>query len=621
MLRGAIADRPWGAVLGAIATRELSGELAVVGEDGKRHGVSFSGGRVVAASSPLVADSVARVALTSHLVSSTQVQLIAKRVAAASDRDEVEVVAEAVQLSSEQIERLRHRLIHQRVARTFAIERGQFALDTTASSGGVWATPLDIGGAIYLGARMHLTEQRLGEDLRRFGTRFVLRGAGDPAALAARYGFDEELEPVLAALTEPVMLAELDARFRDIEPRTVQAAIYALVATGACEGQEPRGVAASAPAITMPPPMAQPQPAPSRVGTVDVPLPPAPAPARAKRPSLAAAMRAAPAPPASPTAYEASAPTGYEAPREEAPPRPTRETPWIRDQPATLPPTQRASSVTFQPPARPSLGSQPLPPRTRTISSAPLLPARVVLQVRQLIADGIGLLDQGADHFALLGVAQDATIDVLRAAYVRTAYQLHPDKLPPLPPQETQNAHRLFTRLNTAFAVLGDPVRRTDYITELEHRRSPVRGTRDLPANAVERALTVQERQKLASDAYDRGMAALRRDDMMTAVTELTQACSHAPADVDYLATLAWARFCLSSDKPGIAEDTRRMLKNAIVRSPDPVNARFFLGRVERMLGRVPQALYHFREVLELDPNHALAAAEVRVLEPRSARR
>jgi hypothetical protein len=47
---------------------------------------------------------------------------------------------------------------------------------------------------------------------------------------------------------------------------------------------------------------------------------------------------------------------------------------------------------------------------------------------------------------------------------------------------------------------------------------------------------------------------------------------------------------------------------------------RIYLGRVERMLGHDLEALHHFREVLELDPDHTEAAAEIRVIEARIAR-
>jgi hypothetical protein len=47
------------------------------------------------------------------------------------------------------------------------------------------------------------------------------------------------------------------------------------------------------------------------------------------------------------------------------------------------------------------------------------------------------------------------------------------------------------------------------------------------------------------------------------------------------------------------------------------VTGRFYLGRVERMLGNDKDALRYFREVLAQAPGHAEAASEVRVIEAR----
>ncbi len=123
----------------------------------------------------------------------------------------------------------------------------------------------------------------------------------------------------------------------------------------------------------------------------------------------------------------------------------------------------------------------------------------------------------------------------------------------------------------------------------------------------------------LADEAFHRGVMALRRDDVMEAVLELVKATELAPMDVDYAAMLAWAKFCAAPDKNLIAAETRKVMERAIRKSDKPMTARFYLGRVERILGRVREALLHFKQVLEIEPGHADAAAEIRMLEPRMA--
>ncbi|MGH9885890.1 MAG: tetratricopeptide repeat protein, partial [bacterium] len=122
-----------------------------------------------------------------------------------------------------------------------------------------------------------------------------------------------------------------------------------------------------------------------------------------------------------------------------------------------------------------------------------------------------------------------------------------------------------------------------------------------------------------AEAAFKRGEAAMKRDQPGDAILEFTSACDLNPSDVDYAGMLAWAKFCAAGDKPGIGADTRKILERAVFKSHRPERARFYLGRVERMLGRDKEALRHFQEVLDLKPNHAEAASEIRAIEARLA--
>jgi tetratricopeptide (TPR) repeat protein len=121
----------------------------------------------------------------------------------------------------------------------------------------------------------------------------------------------------------------------------------------------------------------------------------------------------------------------------------------------------------------------------------------------------------------------------------------------------------------------------------------------------------------LAEEAFKRGELAMKRDQPGEAILEYKTACDLNPHDVDYAGMLAWAKFCAAGDKAAIGGDTRKILERAVFKSNRPERARFYLGRVERMLGRDKEALRHFQEVLELKPNHAEAASEVRAIEAR----
>jgi len=125
------------------------------------------------------------------------------------------------------------------------------------------------------------------------------------------------------------------------------------------------------------------------------------------------------------------------------------------------------------------------------------------------------------------------------------------------------------------------------------------------------------ENAAAAEEAFKRGELAMKRDQPGEAILEFKTACDLNPNEVDYAAMLAWAKFCAAGDKAAIGVDTRKALERAVYKSNKPERARFYLGRVERMLGRDKEALRHFNEVLDLKPNHADAASEVRAIEAR----
>ena len=120
----------------------------------------------------------------------------------------------------------------------------------------------------------------------------------------------------------------------------------------------------------------------------------------------------------------------------------------------------------------------------------------------------------------------------------------------------------------------------------------------------------------LAEEAFTRGNSALRREDLAEAIEHLSRATTLNPQSIDYLAVLAWARFIATSDKEGVAEDTRKTLQRAINKSKQPDVAYFYLGRVSACSDGIAKRRY-FREVVGFNQRHADAKAEIRMIEAR----
>src|SRR5688572_8427599 len=92
--------------------------------DGREYSIAFDAGRMVGATSPLASDAAVRLALTNHMVTSSQALELNRQILAAKDRDELELLGELASLSREHIATLRHRVVAQRAARTFSLESG-----------------------------------------------------------------------------------------------------------------------------------------------------------------------------------------------------------------------------------------------------------------------------------------------------------------------------------------------------------------------------------------------------------------------------------------------------------------------------------------------------------------
>jgi hypothetical protein len=87
-----------------------------------------------------------------------------------------------------------------------------------------------------------------------------------------------------------------------------------------------------------------------------------------------------------------------------------------------------------------------------------------------------------ASHYGTLGVADGASPDEVRRAYLDLARQLHPDRWIDASPSEREDAGRRMQQLNEAWRVLGNPARRLAYDVE---RREAGRRSRVSPPTAV----------------------------------------------------------------------------------------------------------------------------------------
>ncbi len=266
--------------------------------------------------------------------------------------------------------------------------------------------------------------------------------------------------------------------------------------------------------------------------------------------------------------------------------------------PAPAPPVREKSRPSIRVPA----------PGTQKVSVAK--PAAVsVTDAKALVKDKLALVKAGADHFALLGVAQNVPRDELQKAYLKLAKVLHPDRLKAYQIEDPE-VGKIFAIVNQAFAVLGDPAQRQKYVERL------ARGNIDEDAAAEEMAARLFG----AEEAFLRGQAAMRRNQPAAAVPEFKRAVELNPDEGEHLAMLAWAMWCAAGNKETVGKEVRQLLTSAIAMAPRCVPAFFYRGQIAKQQNNLEQAAECFDKVLELDPDHKEAQTEVRLLTSRKQR-
>ncbi|HSD87889.1 MAG TPA: DnaJ domain-containing protein [Kofleriaceae bacterium] len=662
LARGSISDRPWGMTLGALGLRGLSGQLTVTAGDGKAYRIAFSEGIVVGAESPLASDAAVRLALTSNLITSSQVGDITRRMAAAPERDEVDLLAELARLQPDQGIRLRRRLVAQRAARTFSVEQGSFVVEDAIMMSLVPGGELDIRTVVFLGAKANLSEDRLSTELDQLGTWFQLKPEAHDDI--PQFGFSQQDRAVLPMLVEGAYVHEMISAHPDLGDHGVRAIVYSLASCGGCEiGAAPRRPPTTPPPTRTVAPSAAP---PSRTMTASTapasrttPASTAPPIAAARTPTgtgiprpvdrtgSSGAARAAAAgsggtarPSGSHTVQTPTESGSFTVPRTTSPSSPPGNAGASgsfavpRTTSPSSPPSNAGASGSFRvqsPSSSPPVGRSPsrpsVPPPVGRSPSRPSVPPPVVqkrarrdstaaTEIEQLLSIKLPLLEQGVDHFTLLGLTAQASPGDVRSAYFTLARKLHPDRLAAIGVDDSDRAaQRLMAQVNLAFAVLNDPKKRDDYASIV--RRGGESVVKAEEAKADEMAMRIMR----AEEAFKQGEMALRREQLNQAIEHFQMAVELQPREGEYQALLAWAKFAAAPDKNVIAGATRTALERASELNDQSPTSYFYLGRVERMLGREREALRHFQTVLAIKPNHSEAQSEARILQQRLNKR
>lgn len=222
---------------------------------------------------------------------------------------------------------------------------------------------------------------------------------------------------------------------------------------------------------------------------------------------------------------------------------------------------------------------------------------------RQVIADLIAR-HGGLDHYELLAVSSDASVETIHAAFERLARTVHPVNAARFEVTGSEPALQvLFERATLAWEDLSDPERRHAY-----NERQLIELSSTAPSGARRDA----ERREVARGQFERALVYANAGDLHSAVQLLEQAVQVDPR-ADYWATLAR----LQARNPSWLRRALTSYKHAVQLDPGSAELRLAYGSLFEQLEEPERARVQYNAALRAKPDLQEAADRLAALERR----
>ncbi len=212
------------------------------------------------------------------------------------------------------------------------------------------------------------------------------------------------------------------------------------------------------------------------------------------------------------------------------------------------------------------------------------------------------------NHFEVLNVAEDASADDVRKAFMTLAKTYHPDKVGRRSPDLIELAGKAFARISESHDILASPEKRQVYLAQLRRNRGQQVGNH---SQEVSRLLTAEQQ-------FQRAEEAMRRRDWAASLDAIKWALELDPNEGEFFALRGWVLFLQQQDagqrNPEPALD---QIKKAITLSPQSPAGYYYLGQIRKACGDQAEAERMFRKTVELRPNHVEASRELRLMTMR----
>lgn len=137
------------------------------------------------------------------------------------------------------------------------------------------------------------------------------------------------------------------------------------------------------------------------------------------------------------------------------------------------------------------------------------------------------------DYYTLLKVADDATVDTIRAAFHTFALRYHPDRFAAAPPAKQQRAAAIYRRGAEGYRVLLDPGMRRKYDQLLASGRVRLTAEDERAEEVSRRSNTggIGVRSARARPFVTKASMAMKKGDLKAAKLNLRLAIQHEPGN------------------------------------------------------------------------------------------
>ncbi|MBN1296267.1 DnaJ domain-containing protein [bacterium] len=201
-------------------------------------------------------------------------------------------------------------------------------------------------------------------------------------------------------------------------------------------------------------------------------------------------------------------------------------------------------------------------------------------------------------HYDLLYIPRNSDKAQIKKGYYKIVQLMHPDRYGlDLDEEHKDKLERIFNEINIAYHTLMDDESKARYDQSLyraEDHNQPLKETND---------------KVVARAQYNRGVKALKENDVVPAIEFFRSATELDSEKADYWAKLA---FALAKHKnPRVRKDAIPPCQKAISMQNENANYHALMGFIHQQLNDLNEAKVHYRRALSWDPQHQRSRQEL----------